>query len=89
MYLKQRIKQHIRDNRWQYLLILLIFLSGIVVGSYKVSSLEGGVRSHLLQMIDNYLKGGMEGNLDEPAFFTVLFFIRAKLFWRYGFLVLR
>ena len=78
MYLKQRIKQHIRDNRWQYLLILLIFLSGIVVGSYKVSSLEGGVRSHLLQMIDNYLKGGMEGNLDGASIFYSAFLHQSK-----------
>ncbi len=91
MYLKQRIKQHIRDNRWQYLLILLIFIAGVALGSFKVSGLEGGVRTHLLQMLDNYLKGGIEGNLNGSSIFASAFFHQSKtilLIWFLGLTVI-
>jgi len=64
---KHRLKQHIRENRWQYLLITLIFLTGILVGDYKALGLTSGVKSHLLTLIDNYLKGGVNVGLDKQA----------------------
>jgi stage II sporulation protein M len=60
MVLRQRLKQHIRDNRWQYLVISLIFLIGLAMGAQKVEGLEGGVRDYLGEMIDNYLLEGRE-----------------------------
>lgn len=91
MYLKQRIKQHIKDNRWQYSLVLLIFICGVVIGGYKVAGLEGGVRSHLLQMIDNYLRGGMEGSLDGTSIFLSALMQQSKtilLIWFLGLTVI-
>jgi stage II sporulation protein M len=67
---KHRLKQHISDNRWQYLLITLIFLTGILVGDYKALGLTSGVKSHLLTLIDDYLKGGVNVGLDKQ---TILF----------------
>jgi stage II sporulation protein M len=60
MSLRQRLKQHIRNNRWQYLVISLVFLIGLGMGSQKVEGLEGGVRDYLGEMIDNYLQEGQE-----------------------------
>lgn len=60
MGLRQRLKQHIRNNRWQYLVIGLVFLIGLGMGSQKAEGLEGGVRDYLGEMIDNYLHEGQE-----------------------------
>jgi len=49
------------------LLITLIFLTGILVGDYKALGLTSGVKSHLLTLIDNYLKGGVNVGLDKQA----------------------
>ena len=56
MKLKGRIKQHISANRWQYILIVLIFTAGLIVGNCKVPGLEGGVRNHLLELLNNFLR---------------------------------
>lgn len=56
MGFKYRIKQHINENRWQYYILILLFILGIAAGNYPVSYLEEGVKSHLLEMIDNYLR---------------------------------
>jgi len=56
MKLKGRIKQHISANRWQYMLIALIFTAGLIIGNYKVPGLEGGVRNHLLELLNNFLR---------------------------------
>jgi stage II sporulation protein M len=61
------LKRHIAENRWQYIIMTLIFLSGVVMGNYKVPGLEGGVKSHLLALVDGYLQGGMEGSLHGGA----------------------
>lgn len=61
------IRRHISENRWQYIIIALIFISGVIIGNYKVPGLAGGVRSHLLALIDGYLQGGMEGSLSGGA----------------------
>lgn len=64
---KHSLKRHINENRWQYLLITLIFLTGVLVGDYKALGLTSGVKSHLLTLIDNYLKGGVNVGLDKQA----------------------
>lgn len=49
------------------MLITLIFLTGILVGDYKALGLTSGVKSHLLTLIDDYLKGGVNVGLDKQA----------------------
>lgn len=61
------MKRHISENRWQYLLITLIFLTGVLVGDFKALGLTSGVKSHLLTLIDNYLKGGVNVGLNKEA----------------------
>ncbi|HWP95878.1 MAG TPA: stage II sporulation protein M [Syntrophomonadaceae bacterium] len=61
------IKRHISENRWQYIIMTLIFLSGVVMGNYKVPGLQGGVKSTLLALVDGYLQGGMEGSLQGSS----------------------
>ncbi len=78
MNLKIRIKQHLNENRWQYILIVVIFLFGLILGNYKVFGLEGGVKSHLLDLIDNYLQGGAQEALDGQSVFWGAFFNQAK-----------
>jgi len=73
-----RIKQHIKENRLQYMLILLLFISGVILGDFKVLGLEGGVRSHLVDLIDNYLKGGGEVGLDGQSLLYTSFLNQAK-----------
>lgn len=79
MTFKNRIKQHISENRLQYLLIITIFVVGIILGNLKVTALEGGVREHLSGMIDNYLRGGMDGSLNGQSIFLSAFFTQAKI----------
>lgn len=78
MKIRNSIKKHVSDNRWQYFLILIIFLTGLILGNYRVLSLEGGVKSHLLTLIDDYLRGGIEGTLDGQSIFFSAFLYQAK-----------
>lgn len=78
MKLTLRLKQHVSENRWQYLLIVLIFLAGIVVGDYKSGGLTDGVRNHLLALIDGYLRGGTETDLGKQAILFSSFINQAK-----------
>jgi stage II sporulation protein M len=63
MGLKQRLKQHISTNRWQYGVITIIFIIALIMGNYRVQSLEGGVKNHLAGLIDTYLQEGGMGAL--------------------------
>ncbi len=78
MNYKNRLKRHISENRWQYFLITLIFLTGVFVGDYKALGLAGGVRSHLIGLIDNYLKGGVSADLDKQVILINSFLNQAK-----------
>jgi stage II sporulation protein M len=69
MGLRQRLKQHIRNNRWQYLVISLVFFIGLGMGTQKVAGLEGGVRDYLGEMIDNYLQEGQEAPIYGVSIF--------------------
>ena len=69
MGLRQRLKQHIRNNRWQYLVISLVFLIGLGMGTQKVAGLEGGVRDYLGELIDNYLQEGQEAPIYGVSIF--------------------
>ncbi|MDD4172020.1 MAG: stage II sporulation protein M [Syntrophomonas sp.] len=78
MKLKHKLKQHVSENRWQYLLIALIFVAGILVGDYKALGLASGVKSHLLALIDDYLKGGTNADLDKQVILCNSFINQGK-----------
>ncbi len=63
MSFKARIKRHINENRPQYILVLLMFLIGLIMGNYQVPGLDGGVKNQLSGIIDSYLREGMDGSL--------------------------
>ena len=60
------------------MLITLIFLTGILVGDYKALGLTSGVKSHLLTLIDDYLKGGVNVGLDKQAILLNSFLNQGK-----------
>ncbi|MEA1960221.1 MAG: stage II sporulation protein M [Bacillota bacterium] len=78
MNVKQRMKDHIKRNRWQYVLITLIFVLGIIMGDYKVTDLEGGVKSQLLTLIDSYLTGEISQGIDGKTILFSSFLNQAK-----------
>ncbi|QGT98988.1 Stage II sporulation protein M (SpoIIM) [Candidatus Syntrophocurvum alkaliphilum] len=90
LMLKDYVKTHLKDNKWQYLLIGSVLLLGIIIGNFKVESLEGGVKEYLVNLIDNYLKVG----LAEHSGFNILpsaFMNQAKtilLIWFLGLTVI-
>lgn len=63
MNFKNRIKQHISENRPQYVLVIIIFFAGLIMGNCQVPGLDGSVRSQLSGMVDSYLRGGTDGSL--------------------------
>lgn len=75
---KHRLQQHISENRWQYLLITLIFFIGVIIGDYKTTGLTSGVKNHLLALIDDYLKGGVNVGLDKQVILFNSFINQAK-----------
>lgn len=54
--MKYRIKLHLQEHRWQYTVIVLLLLLGLIAGNYMATHLNTGVKGHLLEMIDNYLR---------------------------------
>ncbi|MGR6836348.1 stage II sporulation protein M [Syntrophomonas erecta] len=78
MNVKQRLKQHIKENRWQYILVVMLFLAGLIMGNHGVTGLEGGVKDYLSGLIDDYLKGGLEGRLNGSSIFIGAFITQAK-----------
>jgi stage II sporulation protein M len=51
---------------------------GVIIGDYKVTGLTGGVKSHLLSLIDDYLKGGINADLDKQVILFNSFINQAK-----------
>ncbi len=78
MSLAQRLKQHIRNNRWQYIVIGLVFLVGLVMGGQKVEGLEGGVRDYLRELIDTYLQEGQKAPIYGPGILLAALATQAK-----------
>jgi len=91
MSFKDRIKQHISENRPQYIMVIIIFLVGLVMGSYQVPGLDGGVKSQLSDMVDDYLRGGMDGSLSGQEILVAAFLKQLKatvLLWFLGLTVI-
>ncbi len=61
MSIGSMIKQHLRDNRVQYLLIVLVFIAGAITGGYKAGGLDMTVQSHLSGLINGYLHSSIQG----------------------------
>ena len=78
MSLAQRLKQHIRNNRWQYIVIGLVFLVGLVMGGQKVEGLEGGVRDYLRELIVTYLQEGQKAPIYGPGILLAALATQAK-----------
>ncbi len=91
MNVKSRIKQHLKENTWHYILLVLIFILGMFLGYQKVYSLEGEVRQHLLALINNYLLGGYKGELSGSHIFISAYIQQLKsiaLIWFLGLTVI-
>ena len=91
MSFKARIKQHISENRPQYIIVIFIFLAGLVMGNYQVPGLDGGVKSQLSGMVDDYLRGGLEGSLSGSDILVAAFFKQVQatvLLWFLGLTVI-
>ena len=91
MSFKARIKHHISENRPQYIMVIIIFLVGLVMGSYQVSGLDGGVKSQLSGMVDDYLRGGMDGSQSGQEILGAAFLKQLKatvLLWFLGLTVI-
>lgn len=73
MGLKTRLKQHLKTNYRQYLLVLVFMLLGLISGYYRAAGLESGVEEHLSAMLDQYLEAGLEGNLMGNTIFFSAF----------------
>ncbi|NLT19684.1 MAG: stage II sporulation protein M [Syntrophomonadaceae bacterium] len=78
MTIRQRIKQHFYENRWQYILILLFFAAGMLMGYGKVNSLASGVRQNLANMLDGYLLGEQSGGMDSYSIFITAWIGQVK-----------
>lgn len=63
MEFKYRIRQHLKDNSLQYMLVLGIFIFGLMLGFLNVKGLDNEVQQYLLKLLDDYLRGGLEGEL--------------------------
>jgi len=73
------VKQHIVKNLWQYALLFVIFLMGTVVGVINATDLDGPTRTHLVQIIDNFLKGEDIGSQGGYRLFFTAFINQARV----------
>jgi len=91
MSMKARIKQHLKENWAQYLLIILFFAAGVMLGAYKAGNLDLAVRTHLSGLINGYLQNGIQGRLDGSEIIWQAFFTQARtmlLIWFLGLTVI-
>jgi stage II sporulation protein M len=58
MNLHTMFKQHILNNLFKYLLLILVFAGGIAAGEMKSGNLVAETRSHLVTLIDNLIENG-------------------------------
>lgn len=57
MKIQSKFKEHFRDNRIQYIIVVALFVLGLIMGNFKAGGLDGSVRERLLQMLDAYFGG--------------------------------
>lgn len=91
MNVRAIIKQHIKKNNWHYILLILILVLGMILGYQKVYSLNGEVRSHLLDLINSYLLGGYKGDYSGDLIFISAYIQQLKsilLIWFLGLTVI-
>lgn len=79
MKARHLMKEHVRKNIWQYLLISIIFGLGFVLGEVNAGNLQGGTRSHLVDMVDSFLKGGVVTYQEGYRIFIPAFLNQARL----------
>lgn len=73
------IKRHISENRWQYFFLAVVFLAGAVLGNYKVTGVDGAVKTQLLSLIDQYIQGEMTGSFKGVNVLLQAFINQARL----------
>ncbi|NLO22099.1 MAG: stage II sporulation protein M [Syntrophomonadaceae bacterium] len=78
MELKHRIRQHLKDNSLQYMLVMGIFIFGLMLGFLNVKGLDNEVEQSLLKLLDDYLRGGLEGELFGKNILTAAFIKQAE-----------
>lgn len=91
MKLHQRIGKHVSEHRWYYTIISSIFILGLVLGNYKAGALDAEVKSHLLGLLDQYLKEGGRSTLSGQALLIQSFLNQARslaLMWFLGLTVI-
>lgn len=74
-----RLMRHIKENRGSYILISTIFIIGMLIGNYKVLSLEGGVQDFLTDLIDRYVANDNIAYWSTQTLFFHSFLNQAKI----------
>lgn len=57
MKIPAKYRDHFRENRVQYIIVVAFFVLGLIMGNFKVGDLDEAVRTRLLQMLDAYFGG--------------------------------
>ncbi|WP_368487817.1 stage II sporulation protein M [Clostridium sp. BJN0013] len=63
------INRHIKNNFWLYIISLLCFFTGIVIGIYSVRYMGGFEKSDLLSYLKNFTSTVNSGNVNYKSIF--------------------
>ncbi|APM38621.1 stage II sporulation protein M [Clostridium kluyveri] len=63
------INRHIKNNFWLYIISLVCFFTGIVIGIYSVRYMGGFEKSDLLSYLKNFTKVVDSGNVNYKSIF--------------------
>ena len=63
------INRHIKNNFWLYIITLICFFTGIVIGIYSVRYMGGFEKSDLLSYLKNFTKVVDSGNVNYKSIF--------------------
>ncbi|NLJ72752.1 MAG: stage II sporulation protein M [Syntrophomonadaceae bacterium] len=91
MKVKSVIKQHIKENKWHYLILIIFFSLGIFLGYHKIFTLSGEVKEHLLSLVNTYMLGGFKGELSSGHIFSSAYIQQLKtifIIWFLGLTVI-
>ncbi len=78
MILKRIIGDHLKKNSFQYFLVGVLFLLGVIIGNYMVSGLTSGTKSYLVDLIDTYLQTGFQGEFNQSSIWFNAMLSQAK-----------